>query len=158
METKQQTIVVAGVEWAAENLKGYGGTEIDGRWYYTWDQFLEAWDELWDQGWTLPRADDFVKLDQAGLDPELSGLQQYGSEWDGERQGRVFAGGLFLPADGILQEGELKEKDTEGFYWTDDDRERGCVGCMFFGKDGINERSAAKREDALSVRLIRRSK
>ena len=41
MEEKAKTIILPGMpglEWMTENLQGFGGTEIDGRTYYTWEE------------------------------------------------------------------------------------------------------------------------
>ncbi len=77
------------LEWMAENLTGHGGTEVNGRWYYTWDQAMAAAAELGD-GWRLPTREEFKKLCELG------------STWDEEMRGRWFGGKLFLEAAGYL--------------------------------------------------------
>ncbi len=104
------------LEWATENLSGYGGTEVNGRWYYTWDEALAAVLQL-GSGWRLPTCGEFAELS----DP--------GSTWDEERKGRWFGGNhdtdhkgsLFFPAAGDNGDdinGGVSGVGTHGDYWS----------------------------------------
>ena len=104
-----------GLEWMTENLSGFGGTEIDGRWYYTWDEAMAAAEQL-GNGWRLPTRGELVDLDDLG------------STWDDERKGRWFggnhhtdhSGSLFLPASGHrgYTSGDLWGVGTHGYAWS----------------------------------------
>ncbi|MCM1301975.1 MAG: fibrobacter succinogenes major paralogous domain-containing protein [Bacteroides cellulosilyticus] len=112
------TIVLPGLphlEWMTENLKGFGGTEIDGRTYYTYDEAVEAVKQL-GNGWRLPTRGELVDLDDLG------------STWDEERRGRWFGGNhdtdhegsLFLPASGYRgsTSGALNGVGAQGLCWS----------------------------------------
>lgn len=46
------------LEWASQVLTGYGGQEVNGNWYYTYDQALVAAEEM-GNGWRLPTKEEF---------------------------------------------------------------------------------------------------
>ena len=92
MEEKAKTIILPGIphlEWMTENLTGHGGTEIDGCWYYTYEQAEEAVKQLGD-GWRLPTRGEMLDLDDLG------------STWDDERKGRWFGGNHATDHEGSL--------------------------------------------------------
>ena len=135
MEEKAKTIILPGMphlEWMTENLSGHGGTEIDGRWYYTYDEAVEAIKQLGD-GWRLPTRGEFLDLDDLG------------STWDAERKGRWFggnhdtdhAGSLFLEATGYRhrESGALTYVGTNGYYWSSSS---GCAGSIYAGSLGFS--------------------
>lgn len=103
------------LEWMTENLQGFGGTEIDGRWYYNYDEAEEAVKQLGD-GWRLPTRG------------EWEALCDLGSTWDATRKGRWFggnhatdhAGSLFLPAAGHFRwdTGAMTDVGKDGYYWS----------------------------------------
>ncbi len=92
------TIILPGLphlEWMTENLSGFGGTEVDGRTYYTYDEAVAAVEQLGD-GWRLSTTEEWEILDRLG------------SVWqDGPHglPGRLFGGGLFLEAAGWSHRG-----------------------------------------------------
>lgn len=116
---KIETIILPGMphlEWMTENLSGFGGTEIDGRTYYTWEEAMAAVKQL-GHGWRLPTREEFEKLCDLG------------STQDDTRKGRWFGGNddtdhkgnLFLPAAGYHTcefGGTLIFDNMIGFYWT----------------------------------------
>ncbi len=108
--TQPATIILDALphlEWMAENLTGHGGTEVDGRWYYTWNQAMRAAKEL-GNGWRLPTRDEFKALADAG------------STWEDERKGMLFGGKLFFPASGYRHatSGALGGVGTTGYSWS----------------------------------------
>ncbi len=108
--TKPATVIsdaLPGLEWASENLAGHGGTEVDGRWYYTWEQAMRAAKELGD-GWRLPTREEFKALAASG------------SVWDDEKKGRLFGGKMFLEAAGYRApaDGALGGVGSGGYYWS----------------------------------------
>ena len=114
----KDTIILPGMphlEWMTENLSGFGGTEIDGRWYYTYDEAVEAVKKLGD-GWRLPTRGEMVDLDDLG------------STWDDDRKGRWFGGNhatdhegsLFLEASRYRERtsGALTSVGARGLWWS----------------------------------------
>ncbi len=95
------------LEWMAENLTGHGGTEVDGRWYYTFDEAMEAAKQLGD-GWRLPTREEFQALVDTG------------AVWDVERKGMLFGGKLFLEAAGYrhYSSGALACVGGSGYCWS----------------------------------------
>ena len=146
-----------GLEWMTENLTGFGGTEIDGRWYYTYDEAEEAVKQL-GEGWRLPIDDEFVQLDELG------------STWDAERKGRWFGGNhgtdhegsLFLPAAGYRRNstGALTNVGTDGYYWSSSSYAAGYVGAggLSFGSGDVNPLSGGYRAYGFPVRCVRNVK
>lgn len=62
--TKPRTIILPGLphlEWMTENLSGFGGTEVDGRWYYTYNEAVAAVKQL-GNGWRLMTRGEAVDL------------------------------------------------------------------------------------------------
>lgn len=157
METKQQTIVLAGmpgIEWALENLKGHGGTEVEGNWYYTWEQAMAAAEELGD-GWRLPTREEFVKL------------CDFGSTWDNERKGRWFGGNhatdhdgsIFLPASGCrdIATGALSSVGSGGWCWSSSPASAGGTGAglLNFSFSGVSQFGSIVRAFGFMVRFVR---
>ena len=154
----RSTIILPGMphlEWMTENLSGYGGTEIDGRWYYTWEEAMAA-AELLGNGWRLPIDDEFVALDKLG------------STWDAERKGRWFGanhgtdheGSLFLPAAGCRTRdtGALSTNvGTAGYVWSSSSRYAGDVnaGYLNFSSSHVNPLNWSDRAYGFSVRCVR---
>lgn len=125
-----QTIIFPNIphlEWMTENLQGYGGTEIDGRWYYTWEEAMAAVKQLGD-GWRLPTQEEFRQLNVLGR------------TWDNKRKGRWFGGNhntnhegsLFLDAAGNIN----------GAY-------------LNFNSGNVNPLNNTSRANGLSVRCVR---
>ncbi len=145
------TIILSGMpnlEWMTENLSGHGGTEIDGNWYYTWPQAMDAAAELGD-GWRLPTREEFEQLVDAG------------STWDDERKGRVFGWELFLPAAGYLhrEAGAVSRVGTEGNYWSSSPYSPEVyAGYLRFYSGGVHPVNATSRASGLSVRCVREIK
>lgn len=151
------TIILPGMpslEWMTENLTGHGGTEIDGNWYYTWEQAMAAAKELGD-GW---------RLSTAG---ELQQLCDLGSMWDGKRKGRWFGGNhntdhvgsLFLPALGYLHasDGTVYYVGTYGYSWSSspDSSSSTGAGGLYFGSGHVSPLLSAHRAHGLPVRCVR---
>ncbi len=108
--TKPATIILDALphlEWMTENLAGHGGNEVNGRWYYTWEQAMAAAAELGD-GWRFPTLE------------ELKALADAGSVWEAEQKGRLFGGKLFLEAAGYryCADGVLRIVGSDGYYWS----------------------------------------
>ncbi len=151
--SQADTIILSGLphlEWMTENLKGFGGTEIDGRWYYTYEQAEEAVKQL-GNGWRIPTRGEMVDLDD------------FGSEWQEEGPhglpGRLFGGGLFLDAAGGRNSmaGTLGNVGTNGYVWSSSSRFAGDLnaGYLGFHSSGVYSLGDAHRAAALSVRCVR---
>ncbi len=152
-DTSPSTIILPDLphlEWMTENLSGYGGTEIDGHTYYTWEEAMAAVKQLGD-GWRLPEPE------------EWEALNDLGSEWreNGPHglPGRLFGGGLFLEAAGIRSRhsGDLVGGVDSGHYWScsaygTDNTSAGYLG---FGSGGVTPLNSTYRAHGLSVRCIR---
>lgn len=147
------TIILPGLphlEWMTENLSGFGGTEIDGRWYYTYDEAEEAVKQL-DDGWRLPTRGEMLDLDDLG------------SEWQDNSPhglpGRLFGGGLFLPAAGYRyrESGALAGVGTRGLYWSSSSSAAGNVngGCLSFTSGYVYPLCHYSRAFGFSVRCVR---
>ncbi len=152
-ESKSSTVILPGLphlEWMTENLSGFGGTEIDGRTYYTWEEAMAAAKQL-GNGWRLPEPEEWEALDKLGsvwLEDGPHGLP-----------GRLFGGGLFLEAAGIRSRhsGDLVGGVDSGHYWSSsshsaDDISAGYLG---FGSGGVTPLNSTYRAHGLSVRCIR---
>ncbi len=139
-----------GLEWMTENLSGYGGTEIDGRWYYTWEEAMAAAEQLGD-GWRLPTREEFVQLD--GL----------GSVWkeDGPHglPGRLFGGGLFLDAAGLRDSstGTMYEVDEDGWFWASFTTTANPLGAgqLWFSSGNVDPLCWNYRNFGVSARCVR---
>ena len=151
------TIILPGMphlEWMTENLMGHGGTEIDGRTYYTYDEAVEAVKQLGD-GWRLPTRGEMVDLDDLG------------STWDAERKGRWFGGNhetdhegsLFIPATGHRrrESGALAFVGTGGYYWSSSSCYAGSdyAGSLGFSSSYVGPLNYAYRASGRSVRCVR---
>ena len=157
MEEKAKTIILPGMpnlEWMPENLTGHGGTEIDGCWYYTYEQAEEAVKQLGD-GWRLPTRGEMLDLDDLG------------STWDDERKGRWFGGNhatdhegsLFLEAAGYRHNssGALTHVGTYGCVYSSSSYAAGSyyAGYLYFHSSTVSPLGYASRAAALSVRCVR---
>ncbi len=138
-----------GLEWMTENLQGYGGTEIDGRTYYTWEEAMAAAEQLGD-GWRLPTPDEWDALCDLG-----SVWQERGPH--GSR--RLFGGGVFLDAAGWLDptSGALTYVGTYGSYWSSlsyvvDDQ---FAGGLSFSSNSVGARNNYDCDHGFSVRCVR---
>lgn len=117
------TIVIGNQMWS-ELLTEHGGTEVDGRWYYTWQQ-AEAAAQAIGNGWHLPQAADWRNLVSMNswvnsIDIGIKG-QQANSDliyWDTTEKGVVIHETLFLPAYGYLSGGKSNYTGRRGYYWT----------------------------------------
>ena len=150
------TIILPGMpdlEWMTENLSGFGGTEIDGRTYYTYDEAVEAVKQL-GNGWRLPTRDEFVQLDKLG------------STWDDERKGRWFGGNhhtdhegsLFFPASGFrnITSGDLWGVGTYGYAWSYSPTSGSTyAGCLVFYSSYVDPLGNYYRAYGLAVRCVR---
>ena len=160
MGEKAKTIILPGMphlEWMTENLTGFGGTEINGRWYYTYDEAVEAVKQLGD-GWRLPTRGEMVDLDDLG------------STWDDERKGRWFGGNhatdhegsLFLEAAGYRhrESGALTDVGTGGTYWSSSSSYAGTLnaGYLHFGSTVVYPLNGYSRAYGFSVRCVRNVK
>lgn len=160
MEEKAKTIILPGMpglEWMTENLQGFGGTEIDGRTYYTWEEAMAAAEQLGD-GWRLPTKD------------EWDALCDIGSTWDEDRKGRWFGGNhdtdhegsLFLPATGYRhrESGALTYVGASGYYWSSSSRLAGDgnAGSLGFNSGSVYPLNWNRRAYGLSVRCVRNVK
>ncbi len=156
-EKARDTIILPGLpnlEWMTENLTGFGGTEVDGRWYYTYDEVVEAVKQL-GNGWRLPKPE------------ERKVVADLGSEWqeNGPHRlsGRLFGGGLFLEAAGVrhFATGALSYVGTWGIYWvSSSSHAAGDVyeGCLGFDSDRVCPDNNSSCEYGLSVRCVRNVK
>ena len=157
MEEKAKTIILPGMphlEWMTENLTGHGGTEIDGCWYYTYEQAEEAVKQLGD-GWRLPTRGEMVDLCDLG------------STWDDERKGRWFGGNhatdhegsLFLEAAGCRDRssGALAYVGAYGHYWSSSSYCAGSpnAGGLGFASGHVYPLLNPSRAYGLSVRCVR---
>ena len=155
-EKARDTIILPGMpnlEWMTENLAGHGGTEIDGRTYYTYEQAEEAVKQLGD-GWRLPTRGEM--LDLADLDSEWQENGPHGLP------GRLFGGGLFLDAAGYraAASGALTDVGTEGDWWSSSSYAAGSIfaGFLNFRSGNVSPLYNTYRAHALSVRCVRNVK
>ena len=157
LSTQPRTVILPGMphlEWMTENLTGFGGTEIDGRWYYTYDEAEEAVKQL-GNGWRLPTRGEMVDLDDLG------------STWDAERKGRWCGGGhatdhegsLFFPAAGYrsTSTGALTSVGTYGCVWSFSSRYAGShnAGYLTFTLSYVHPLYSTCRAHGLPVRCVR---
>ncbi len=153
---RPSTIILPGMphlEWMTENLSGYGGTEIDGRWYYIYDEAVAAVKQL-GNGWRLMTPGEAVDLCNLG------------SEWqeDGPHglPGRLFGGGLFLPASGYRSSatGALGEVGTTGRYWSSSTYASGFCSDAFLRLDAglVLPLDYGNRTAGRAVRCVRNVK
>ena len=151
------TIILPGMphlEWMTENLMGHGGTEIDGRWYYTYDEAEEAVKQLGD-GWRLPTRGEMLDLDDLG------------STWDDERKGRWFGGNhatdhegsLFIPATGCRhrESGALACVGTDGYAWSSSSSYAGSnyASYLHFNSSSVFPLNTNSRAYGFPVRCVR---
>ena len=155
-EKARDTIILPGMpnlEWMTENLSGHGGTEIDGRTYYTYDQAVEAVKQLGD-GWRLPTRGEMVDLDDLGSEWQENGPHGL--------PGRLFGGDLFFDAAGHRhrETGALAAVGAEGNYASSSSYAAGNVsaGTLWFGSGNVNPLSSTGRANGLSVRCVRNVK
>lgn len=147
------TIILPGLphlEWMTENLSGFGGTEVDGRTYYTYDEAVAAVEQLSD-GWRLSTTEEWEILDRLG------------SVWqDGPHglPGRLFGGGLFLEAAGWSHRGSgiLTSVGESGNYWSLPDASNINKGHLFFYSSGVHPLSGPRCAHGFSVRCVRNVK
>lgn len=151
-ESNSYTLTLPGLphlEWMTENLSGFGGTEIDGRTYYTWEEAMAAAKQLGD-GWRLPEPEEWEALDKLGSTWEI---RPHGLP------GRLFGGGLFLEAAGIRSRhsGDLVGGVDSGHYWSSSSygADNISAGYLGFGSDGVTPLNSTYRAHGLSVRLVR---
>ena len=156
MEEKAKTIILPGMpglEWMTENLSGFGGTEIDGNTYYTYDEAVEAVKQL-GNGWRIPTRGEIVDLDDLG------------SVWqeDGPHglPGRLFGGGLLLEASGYRSRstGALNAVGTLGYYWSSSSAYAGrlSAGHLYFNSGFVYPLRDTSRTHGFSVRCVRNVK
>ena len=151
------TIILPGMphlEWMTENLSGYGGTEVDGRWYYSWEEAMEAAKQL-GNGWRLPTIG------------EMADLNDLGSEWQEEDPhglpGRLFGGGLFLEATGYRHNvtGALASVGASGYAWSSSSF-GGTVprdgGYLYFSATWVSPLNRNARSFGFPVRCVRNIK
>lgn len=152
-EKVSSTIILPGMphlEWMTENLQGFGGTEIDGRTYYTYDEAVEAVKQL-GGGWRLPTRGEMVDLDDLG------------SEWQEEGPhglpGRLFGGGLFIEAAGYRgrESGALLGVGTGGYAWSSSSYAAGNIsaGGLSFHSGYVRPLRGNARALGFSVRCVR---
>ena len=154
------TIILPGMpdlEWMTENLSGFGGTEIDGNTYYTWEEAMAAAEQL-GNGWRLPTQEEF------------EALVDLGSTWDDDRKGRWFggnhdadhAGSLFFPATGCRNEsaGALHAVGAHGDYYSSSSYATGSinVGYLWFNASNVYPLNNGNRALAVPVRCVRNVK
>ena len=159
METtmdNKNTIILPGMpklEWMTENLTGHGGTEIDGRWYYTYDEAVEAVKQLGD-GWRVPTSAEF------------DALCDLGSEWQEEGPHglpcRLFGGRLFLEAAGYRDNssGALTAVGTLGYAWSSSTYASGNIyaGRLSFDASHVHPLGYNSRSYGFPVRCVRNVK
>ena len=150
------TIILPGLphlEWMTENLSGHGGTEIDGRWYYTYDEAVEAVKQLGD-GWRLPTRGEFLDLDDLGSERQENGPHGL--------PGRLFGGGLFLEAAGLRsrETGALGGIGTSGYAWASSPVSAATVeaSALYFHASSVDPFSTLGRAWGISVRCVRNVK
>lgn len=156
-QSTPSTIILHGMpslEWMTENLTGHGGTEVDGRWYYTWDEAMDAAKQLGD-GWRIPTIKEF------------EALCDLGSTWDAEHKGRWFGGNhdtdhegsLFFPASGCRSRtsGALADVGSHGYSWSSSPSSAGSAyaGYLNFYASGVNPFSNNTRALGFPVRCVR---
>ena len=157
-EKARGTIILPGLphlEWMTENLSGFGGTEVNGRWYYTYDEAVEAVKQLGD-GWRLPTRGEMLDLDDLGSEWQENGPHGL--------PGRLFGGGLFIPATGYRnrETGALYNVGTGGYYYSSSPRLAADYGASYMGFHSTDVQPLIAgdgyRSFGLSVRCVRNVK
>ncbi len=154
-ESKSKTIILPSLphlEWMTENLSGFGGTEIDGRWYYTWEEAMAAAEQLGD-GWRLPTQKEFEQLCELG-----STRVVWEGCWVGGNHASNHKGSLFLPATGTFEDtGKLTHVGAWGYYWSSSilPHDRNSAWLLGIDSRGAYMGSATNRSRLNSVRLVR---
>ena len=157
MDNKKNTIILRGMphlEWMTENLSGFGGTEINGETYYTYDEAVEAVKQL-GEGWRLPTRGEMVDLCDLG------------STWDDDQKGRWFggnhatdhAGSMFIPASGFRHytSGALPSVGGTGVYWSSAASAAGNANASYlhFLATGVYPQNSNYRAYGFTVRCVR---
>ncbi len=155
--SKTRTVILPGMphlEWMTENLSGFGGTEVDGHWYYTWEEAMAAAEQLGDD-WRLPTQEEF------------EALCDLGSTWDDKRKGRWFGGNhdtdhegsLFMPAAGFCyyDTGAPASVGYNGYFWSSlfYDNRNNLAGELHFNASFVEPLEINKLYSGSSVRLVR---
>ena len=142
------------LEWMTENLSGFGGTEVDGHWYYTYDEAVEAVKQL-GNGWRLPTREEF------------EALSDLGSTWDKETKGRWFGGNhdtdhkdsLFFSALGyrVSTTEALANVGTNGYYWSSSlyAADNAYAGYLSFDATNVLPLVITSRASGYPVRCVR---
>ncbi|MEZ3440180.1 hypothetical protein [Alistipes sp.] len=142
-----------GLEWMTENLSGFGGTEVDGRWYYTYNEAVAAVKQL-GNGWRLMTRGEAVDL------AALGSIWQEGGPHG--LPGRLFGGGLFLEAAGLRnrETGALAYVGTEGNVWCSSSYYAGyhSAGYLFFRAGDVRPLDGTSRAYGFAVRCVRNVK
>ncbi len=89
------TVGLCGLEWMAEPLSGYSGTEVCGRTYYTQDEAIAAAKAI-GHGWRLPTKEEFCALAAAGSTWIDKGPHGRPGRWFGDNHDTDHKGSLFL--------------------------------------------------------------
>ena len=145
------------LEWMTENLTGHGGTEVDGRWYYTYDQAIAAVKEL-GNGWRLATKEEFEKLCDAGSTWDENGPDGMPGRWFGGNHDTNHEGSVFFPAAGYLsrETGAVSNVAAEGNYWSSSPySSEVSAGHLSFFSAGVYPVYDTYRANGLSVRCVR---
>ena len=142
-----------GLEWMTENLSGFGGTEVDGRWYYTYNEAVAAVKQL-GNGWRLMTRGEAVDL------AALGSIWQEGGPHG--LPGRLFGGGLFLEASGYRDAttGALANVGTSGYSLSSSPlaADQAGMGYLYFSADDVSPLGSWYRSAGFPVRCVRNVK
>ena len=167
METtmdNKNTIILPGLphlEWMTENLSGHGGTEVDGRWYYTYDEAVEAVKQLGDV-WRLPTRGEMLDLCDLGSTWTDEGPGCLPGRWFGGKHDTHHADSLFLEATGFRDtpSGALTNVGSRGYAWASTPYASGNYngGRLRFAADMVNPLIDDRRSCGFPVRCVRNVK
>ncbi len=149
------------LEWMTENLTGYGGTEIDGRTYYTWEEAMAAVEQLGDS-WRLPTRGEMVDLCDLGSTWTDEGPGGMPGRWFGGNHDTDHKGSLFFPATGYRhrESGALTLVGTGGDVWSSSSYAAGLLyaGGLSFSSGGVYPLNGSYRAYGFPVRCVRNVK
>ncbi len=148
-----------GLEWTSENLSGFGGIEIDGNTYYTYDEAIQAGGKALGYGWRLPTQEEMIALDNLGSTWVDKGPHGRPGRWFGGNHATDHEGSLFFPAAGdyVHSKGSLFDVGS-GYYWCYDANHANnssAMSCLFFNSDYVLSNCSAARSEAFPARYVR---